>query len=299
MDAEVKFRALSVRSDKLPVRRASVNLSLKDGLLALNDLTFGFPNGQLAGRVAINAKRDIPAVDLDMRMTGARLEQFIPASAGSALEGALIGRARLKGSGKSVHDVAASADGAVTLVVPGGEIREAFAELLGINVIRGLGLLMSEDHQQTEVRCAIADFQARNGVLYAETLLLDTEPVLSQGSGTIDLRTERVDLRLKGKAKEFRLIRLLAPITVQGTLKSPKIGVDAAAAAGQVGVAAAIGAALAPLAAILPFVSPGLADDANCQALINQAGTTAPRQSVASAGKAAPKARPNRPVAGS
>ena len=284
MDAEVKYRAHSVRAQHFPVKRASVDLSLKNGVLTLNDLEFGFPRGQVAGRVVINAKQDTPIVDLDMRMTGARLEQFIPARAGNALEGALIGRAKLHGTGKSVHDAASTASGSVTLVVPRGEIREAFAELLGINVVRGLGLLWSKDQSQTEVRCAIADFQARNGVLHAQRLVLDTGPVLSQGSGQIDLRSERINLRLKGEAKEFRLIRLMAPITVQGTLKSPKIGVDAGKAAGQVGIAAAIGSLLAPLAAILPFVDPGLAEDANCQALINQAGTPAARPPQVAAG---------------
>lgn len=299
MDAEVKFRALSVRADHLPVRRAAVDLSLKDSVLTLNNLEFGFPNGEVAGRVVINAKQDIPAVDLDMRLTGARLEQFIPARAGSALEGSLLGRARLKGAGRSVHEAASTANGSVTLVVPRGKIREAFAELLGVNVVRGLGLLWSKDQSQTEVRCAIADFQARNGVLHAERLLLDTGPVLSQGGGQIDLRTEQINLRLKGETKEFRLVRLLAPITIKGSLKNPKIGVDAGAAAGQVGIAAAVGVLLAPLAAILPFVSPALAEDANCTALINQAGAPAPRQSVASRTKTPePKAAQSRRRAG-
>jgi len=283
MDAKVRFRANSVRAQRIPVRTASVNVTLKDAVLHLDDLKFGFPQGQLAGKVTINATKDVPVVNLDMRMTGARVEQFIPASAGPALTGGLIGRARLQGSGLSVHEVASNADGTVTLIAPRGEIRKAFAELLGINVVKGLGLLLSENQDKTQVRCAIADFQARDGILHANRLLIDTGPVLSQGSGRIDLRTERIDLRLKGESKEFRLVRLLAPVTVSGTLSSPKIGVDAGKAAGQLGIAAVVGSILAPLAAILPFVDPGLADDADCAGLIAAAGKPAPAAKVAAA----------------
>ena len=57
---------------------------------------------------------------------------------------------------------------------------------------------------------------------------------------------------------------------------------EAGAAVGQAGIAAAVGTLLAPLAAILPFVSSGMADDANCQALIGSAGKPgAPGQTAA------------------
>lgn len=276
MDAQVKYRAASVRASRFPVRTAAVDLKLDKGFLTLDPVSFGFPAGRLGGRVALNARQDTPSVDLDLRLTGARVEQFMPARGGAqAIQGGLVGRARLSGRGLSVRQVASNAGGNVTVVVPRGEIRKALAELLGINVTRGLGLLLSENQERTEIRCGVADFQARGGVLQARRLLLDTGPVLAQGGGTIDLRNEQVNIRLKGEAKEFRLVRLMAPVTVRGPLTGPKIGVDVGEATGQVGFAAVIGAVLAPLATILPFVDPGLADDANCAALVGQAGRPA------------------------
>jgi hypothetical protein len=54
-------------------------------------------------------------------------------------------------------------------------------------------------------------------------------------------------------------------------MSAPKLGVEPGAAIAQGGIAAALGSALSPLAAILPFVDPGLAKDANCQALVADA----------------------------
>jgi hypothetical protein len=51
-------------------------------------------------------------------------------------------------------------------------------------------------------------------------------------------------------------------------LRSPEIGVEAGEAAGQGGLAALLGSLVAPLAAVLPFVDAGLAEDANCAALL-------------------------------
>jgi hypothetical protein len=112
-------------------------------------------------------------------------------------------------------------------------VREAFAELLGINVVKGLGLLLAKDQTKTDVRCAVAHFEARNGVLRSDRMIFDTEPVLGVGEGTIDLRTERMNFKISGKPKEPRLIRLMAPVTVNGPIVQPKIGVEAGSAIAQ------------------------------------------------------------------
>jgi len=58
---------------------------------------------------------------------------------------------------------------------------------------------------------------------------------------------------------------------VQGSLTSPKIGVEGGEVAAQVGLGGIIGALVNPFAALVAFVDPGLAEDANCGALISSA----------------------------
>ena len=85
------------------------------------------------------------------------------------------------------------------------------------------------------------------------------------------IRTEAVNLSFAGKPKQFRLLRVGAPITIKGRLGKPKMGVDIAKATLQLAVSVALGAFLQPLAALLPLVGAGLAKDANCGALVGQA----------------------------
>jgi hypothetical protein len=68
------------------------------------------------------------------------------------------------------------------------------------------------------------------------------------------------------------LVRLRAPITVSGSWQHPSVGVKAQSAMAQVGLGAALGI-LNPFAAILAFVDPGLAKDANCGPLLADAKT--------------------------
>lgn len=272
MDARVAYQADSVKTQMLPLRRASTVVTLDHGVLTLSPLSFSLPRGDVSGRVSIDARADIPRVELDMRMTNARVEDFLAKfNKQDALEGTLQARAKLVGRGASVRRAAASADGQLTIVAPRGEVREALAELLGINVTKGLGLLLSKDETQIPVRCAVANFTAKDGILYAQNIVFDTGPVIAEGGGTVSLRDETMDLHLQGHAKEARLVRVMAPITLKGPIRSPHIGVDTGKITGQIGLAAAFGALLTPLAAILPFVDPGLSDDADCGALVAEA----------------------------
>lgn len=286
MDADVKYSAASIRAPNLPLRAASVRVKLNDGLLVADPLRFDLPQGNIAGQARLDARKATPVSSIDLRLSKARLEQLIPVGSGGAvpLTGGLVGRVKLSGPGNSVREAAGNADGEALLVVPGGEVREAFAQLLGVNVVKGLGLLLSKDQTKTDVRCAVAHFQAKDGVLTANRIIFDTEPVLGAGSGTIDLRTERMNFRIEGRPKKAQLIRLMAPVTVTGPMVQPKVGVEAGKAIAQGGVAAALGALVTPIAAILPFVDLGLAKDAACGSMIAQAG----RQG-APVGKAAPR----------
>jgi uncharacterized protein involved in outer membrane biogenesis len=272
MDADVHFDAASVTAAKMPMKKVHFHLNLTDGKIMLDPLGFVLPQGEFAGTVAIDARGATPQTSIDMKLSNVDLGQFKPKSGKDApLEGQLLGRIQLNGTGSSVHKAAATANGDLTFVVPKGEMRESLAELTGIDLSRGLGLILTKNERNTEVRCGVANFKAADGDLKASTLLIDTTNVLVTGQGDINLQSEALDLSLQGKPKKTRVLRLRTPILVRGTLLQPKIGVEPAKVAAQTGGAVALGVLLTPVAALLAFVDGGLAKDANCAALIGEA----------------------------
>ncbi|MFC3069468.1 AsmA family protein [Phenylobacterium soli] len=270
IDADVTYKATSIRGAPVNLTAGSARVKLNDGLLRAEPLSLDLPKGRIAGYIQLNARKATPVTDLDLRLTNARIEQLIPLKfqGGAPVTGALVGRAKLTGSGDSVHKAFANADGQVVVVAPGGEIRRSIAELMGVDVIKGLGLLFDKSQETTPLRCAVGAFQVKNGVLDTNQLVFDTEPVLVTGSGQINLGTERLAFKAQGHPKKFQLVRLIVPVEVAGPIRSPSLKLEKGPAIAQGGIAAALGSFLSPLAAILPFVDPGLAKDANCGALV-------------------------------
>jgi len=283
LDASVRLEAADFRATKLPIRAFRVEVELQDGELNVEPLVVDLESGRAAGRVRLDAGEDPPRTALDLSLSKVPLESLVrytreEGDAEPALEGLLEGRVKLEGQGNSVYETAGAADGEITLVVPQGAVRRVFAELTGIDVAEALGLLLSGDTQQTGVRCAVAHFAATDGTLALETMVLDTEDVLITGNGKIALGTEQMDLEIEGRPKKPRLIRVRSGITLRGPLRDPELGIEEENLLAQGAIGAALATLVAPVAALLAVVDPGLADDENCSALIaeNRREATSP-----------------------
>jgi hypothetical protein len=291
MDANLKYRAEAVKTEKMSIKQISLALRLEKGVMTFTPLTFTLPQGTLTSNITVDGSHDVPEIAIDSRITAVRLSQFKTKDGQEPLDGTMVGRAILHGRGKSLHEVGATAEGTLSVVVPHGDIRKAFAELMGINAANGLGLLLTGNQDKTGIRCGVANFKAEGGVFAAQDIVIDTEKVLITGKGEIDLGSEDLDLTLNGQPKKFRFFRIKSPIEVGGTLSKPKVGLKPGNTPGQAALATALGVLATPLASVLAFIDPGLAKDADCGALLAEAE----RQGAPQAKDGEAKDDPNKP----
>jgi AsmA family protein len=246
---DVKYRAGSVEAGHTVLSSVAVKFTNDHGEVTITPLSAEILGGRLSGEIKIDARKEIPGVHLEVRINDMQLAQYPRKKPGPPpIEGSLAVRMNLTGRGKSLHDVAAGAEGTVEASLPGGMVRDSLAELTGID-LRGLGLLLVKDKKEVPVRCGIASFQVHDGTLTAKNLVLDTEPVLIAGEGFIHLDTETLDLILRGYPKHVRFFQLRSPIVIHGTLKSPSIGIQAHDSK-------------------LVLMDPGKAKDADCGSLL-------------------------------
>jgi AsmA family protein len=267
-DAVVNFHARGVELGRVPLHGVSAKVTIDHGILTVSPLAAEVYGGKLLGRLRLDARRDVPPAEVDLKITDLQLEQIDRKdSVSPPFEGLLQARVAVAGRGSSVHQVAASANGTVTAAVPKGAIRASLAELTGID-LRGVGLLLTKNTEETAVRCGAASFQAHEGTLTVQSLVVDTERVLIVGEGQIHLDSEDLDLTFRGQPKQLRLFRLRLPILVRGTLAHPEIAIQAHDAAQKSGV---------PQSAMPAATDRGLAKDADCAALLAQ---SAPQNNV-------------------
>jgi uncharacterized protein involved in outer membrane biogenesis len=279
-DTTVNLHAQALEAGPVALQTVAAKVTVDHGSIVVAPLSAALREGKITGELKFDATRDVPAADVDVKVANLRLGQLAREHAQSPekdtgsdahpppVDGPLKARVTVKGRGNSIHEIASNANGRVTAVLPHGAVRSSLAELAGFD-LRALGLMASGNKEDTAIRCGVASFDARDGKLTAQTLVIDTEPVLITGGGTIDLGSETLDLRFEGRPKRPRL-RVRAPLLVRGTLGHPSFSIEPKKPAAQAGGAIALGMLLTPVAAILAFVDPGLTKDADCAALLAQ-----------------------------
>jgi uncharacterized protein involved in outer membrane biogenesis len=121
----------------------------------------------------------------------------------------------------------ASANGKVGLVIAEGEISRLMMEKVGLHLWEIIALNLTGD-QRIKLRCGVADFAVKNGVMQTNALILDTAVTTLFGTGSINLAQEKLDLTLKQQTKTTSPLALRSPIHIRGSFAKPEVGVDKA-----------------------------------------------------------------------
>lgn len=265
-DAVATVHAHRLDVGPIPIQDVTATLTVDHGILTVAPLTALVLDGHLSAHARMDMSTEAPADSVDLTLNDVNLEHYPSTSAqGSPLKGLLHARVAVHGHGRSLHELAASADGTVSAVISHGAVRTSMLELSGLD-LGAIKLLFEHPAPETTMKCAVSTFEAHAGALNAQTLLVDTDPMLITGKGTIQMDSEAVDLSLQGHAKHPEL-RVRSQVLVRGVLTHPTVGVQPGGAAAQTAAAVALGVLLTPLASILAFVDPGLAKNADCGAL--------------------------------
>jgi uncharacterized protein involved in outer membrane biogenesis len=281
MDADVKFVGQTIRNKDLPFEKVDAHVKVDNGRMTFDPLDFGVAGGTVASTIVIDGRNEVPAGSATMEARRLQLPKLLPTVelARTSL-GTIGGRMDLKGRGKSVGALLASADGRFALAMSSGEISNTLLEVVGLDGGEIMKFLFRGD-QNVPLRCAVADFDVKNGIMSADTFIFDTTDTIVAGEGGASLVDETLHLTLKPYPKDPSIFSLRSPIHIDGTFKDPKVRPDKTLYV-RVGAAVLLGALVTPLAAILPTIETGPGEDANCGALL------ASVREAAKASKAAP-----------
>jgi AsmA family protein len=137
--------------------------------------------------------------------------------------GKLDGQIALTGTGSSLADFLASANGNVLLSMAEGQLGKVLTELVGLDVAETIEKALARE-KAYQLRCLVADFAVHNGSMETQMLLVDTTDTKVIGGGFIDLRAKMLGLKLEPKAKDFSLFSAQAPLYIAGPLAKPATG---------------------------------------------------------------------------
>ena len=271
MDADIKFSGKRIEhSDSLPISDLYTHLALKNGDLLLDPLRFGVAGGNLNSTIRMEGDRTPMRARADLHARNLKLKQLFPGveSMQSSM-GQINGDATLNGTGNSVADILATSDGSLKLLMNDGVISRNLMEIVGLNVGNYVvGKLFGDD--EVRINCAAADLNIENGLASTKLFVFDTENAVINIKGTTNFANERMDLSIEPESKGVRIVTLRSPLYVKGTFKNPDAGVKAGPLIARGAAAVALGAVVAPAAALLALISPSDNEQNQCVNILQQ-----------------------------
>jgi uncharacterized protein involved in outer membrane biogenesis len=259
IEVNLRFRSNKVIVAKVPLEQLSTDLQLHNDRLALTP-TFHLAGGTVHAQAQVETQAHPLHSTIHITMHQINLQQLLawlelrpedaaqpkaapksqdtpkpeatgkpeiakkPEAAGKlGTAGKLDGQIALTGTGLSLAEFLASANGDVLLSMKEGQLGRVLIELVGLDVAETIQKALARK-KTYQLRCLVADFTVHNGRMETQMMLIDTTDTKVTGGGFIDLQANVIVLKLEPKAKDFSLFSVQAPLYISGPLAKPSAG---------------------------------------------------------------------------
>jgi hypothetical protein len=258
-----------IQGRSVPLGNLAVALDIEDGRVSIHPVSFGVGKGRIKANIVLTPRNDKSVqTRADIEFQQLDVSRLMGATQTFQGVGTVSGTGTLEATGNSLASMLANGNGGIRLGMTGGDLSSLLINLSGLQfgnaLLSALGL-----PQRAPVECFVADLPVRQGIVTLQALVLDTTEGIVNGAGTVNLRDESLDLRVRTEAKHFSIGSLPTPINIGGTFRQPRI-VPGAELAARSGIAAGLAAAFPPLA-LLPTIQFGTDDDHRCDRLLAEA----------------------------
>jgi len=207
------------------------SLGIKNGAATLKYVKARIAGGSIQGSGTLKPVKDSPVLAVKMAASGI---EAAPLLSMMGLEDVLtVSRVNMtmdvNGPGTSLRNLMAGLNGTAGFATGSGQVRNSFARLLLGSLF---GLLTPFGGDASHISCIAGHFDIKQGIATTRGTVIDTPGATVVGAGNIDLRNERIDMRVDPKSKNVSLSALAVPVRVTGPLASPNVIPDPVATVG-------------------------------------------------------------------
>jgi uncharacterized protein involved in outer membrane biogenesis len=264
VDADIQLKAKNIHAKHARLEFGHLTLVLEDGNLNIDKLEATYKGTKISGTFQLDP-RSPPRVATNFLVQNFNLGDFLKETgkrdnARAIVDIAVHGKSR----GDSLSSLMASLDGAFGAVMGPGYLTK-YLDLLSMDLSQKVIPIWGRHKKADEINCAIVQFDIKEGVATSTAFVFDTQLGVLTAEGDINLGTERVNLLLDPKPKDFSLVNLSTKVRVTGTLMDPQVRPDTLAVAKK-GAKIFGGLALGgPIGLLAPFVKLGALKKHPCQ----------------------------------
>lgn len=243
VDAKFSFDGKKIIVQGNQIEDAAVRLTLKGGNLQVSTLSAMVAGTKVSGSVGLNGTATVPGLVLKLSAAGLDYGELLKQRGMTDIAtGKLDANVDIKGAGASVRALMASLNGGLFVKTENGRIDSSALNILSSDVMSVLPGFNSKDDKT--LKCAVVNFDIKDGIASAKSIVVETGGLSAIGVGTADLREEKLNLVIDPRAKQTSLASAaIVPVAITGTFLAPEWSLDKGALVANTASTVAKGAA--------------------------------------------------------
>jgi len=244
-DIDVRFQPEKIIADNLVVTNTDIRLIVADEKIIISPIKTDIAGGAVKGQIDIGTATPKIELNLSADVKNIDFEKlFVLLNQKNSINGKLDGNIIFSGNGISVASLMASANGRLRLVTENSKLNITGFDFLTNDITDIIPGFSSGDIQF--LRCGVVDFDIKKGKSSVRSMVFVSEPITAIGTGSINLSSETIMLRITPKVINTSLASVaLVPVDITGTFTNPDYVLDKTALIGN-----AAGTALKSVGAI-------------------------------------------------
>ena len=236
-DANLKLHVGKIHTRAADLDDMNLGVQLHNGKLEINPLTAKLAGGTLQSTIILDGSNNKTAT-LDLKTDIKNLHPgLLPDLHGKITDASTSIRLRARGTGNSVAGIMAGLNGTLLLQSGKGIYKSKKNESDGNGILsKTYGLLNPEANadQGTKIECLVVNLDVKDGLSsFDRKIALATDKIDVLGSGTLNFKTEKMDVGAVPQAREgigLSAKSLAELVRLRGTFANPKVAPDTKAA---------------------------------------------------------------------
>lgn len=246
LDMKIVVQQLSLGAET--VEDFDTTITIDNGTFSAAPLTFKKGTGEFSGEVGLEPHDDEFLLNLSFVARQIRLGALAAEGQDPGTVPPLDLTVDLTGSGRTMHEIAASSSGQLSGMQQSGLVNMQNSGFLFSDIVTSVFRTinpLAESEPFAELECSIIDVKIDDGVATINELAAQLDRLMIIGSGNINLDTEELDLTIRTKTREGLGLSLGGVVNsllaVGGTISEPALNIDPAGSITTAGAAVATG----------------------------------------------------------
>ena len=218
------IEAKNVMSGEDTLGSGRIEASLKDGRITIDPLNAQIPGGKIEMTASFKPGIEKSEADLKVEIHNFDIGILVRRSKQDSEMGGLVNLdINVQSTANSIPELLANGSGYFDFSGQLDNFGAGIIDLWAVNLVAAI--VSGAEKDKSELNCAVGRWSMADGVLQSDAFFMDTSKIRICADGAVDLKEQRIDIKVKPRAKKPEFFSLATPLEVHGSFSDINIGI--------------------------------------------------------------------------